>query len=165
MNLKHLFCVSALAMAGASTAHADGAWVHSVTGGGEDSYPGSEGERTFKMELDASVDADGHAEGDVAWWFADGTPASFGSVTCLVVRENRAYLVYASEGGEYSGYGTPGNSVMIAFADNGQGRSARTRVHALAQAFRAREGTAQEPGEASRPLAVAHARVPQFRAR
>jgi hypothetical protein len=75
------------------------------------------------MELDARVDADGHAEGDVAWWFADGTPASFGSVTCLAVRENRAYLVYAAQGGEYSGYGTPGNSVMIAFEDNGQGRA------------------------------------------
>lgn len=120
MKLKQVFCVSALAMAGFSVAHA-GPWVHNVTGGGEDSYPGYDGDPNFKIEFDARVDANGYAEGDVAWWFLDGTPASFGHVTCLEVRENRAYLVYAAEGGEYPGYGDPGNSVLIAFEDNGQG--------------------------------------------
>jgi len=123
MRLKHLLGASALALAGASTAHAGGPWVHSVTGGGEDSYPGYDDEPTFVVEVDARVDADGNAEGSVAWWFMDGRPASFGSVNCMVVRDNRAYLIYTSEGGEYPGYGTPGYRVMIAFEDNGQGRN------------------------------------------
>lgn len=102
-------------------AYADGRWVHNVTGGGQDSYPADNYEPTFRITFNARVDAQDVAEGMVRWWFLDGRPASYGEVSCLEVRGNRAYIAYQAEGGEFGDYGLPGNTVLFAVQDNGEG--------------------------------------------
>ncbi|TAL57935.1 MAG: hypothetical protein EPN84_13405 [Legionella sp.] len=99
-------------------------WVHNVTGGGEDSYPNQNNKPTFKISLNAKINEEGLVKGYVEWWFLDGRPASFGNVYCMEVRNNRAYIGYKSLGGQFGGYGIPGNSVLLALEDNGEGSNA-----------------------------------------
>lgn len=102
-----------------------GKWIHNVTGGGKDFYPGETKDASFEITFNAKKDADGNVKGKVKWNFLDGTPASYGSVQCLEVRDNRAYMTYIAEGGNWDpGYGTPGNTVYLAFEDNGEGTNA-----------------------------------------
>lgn len=101
-----------------------GKWIHSVSGGGKDFYPGETNDATFEITFNARKDADGNVKGKVKWNFLDGTPASYGSVQCLEVRDNRAYMTYIAEGGNWVAYGTPGKTVYLAFEDNGEGSNA-----------------------------------------
>ena len=99
-------------------------WEHVVTAGGKDSYPnpGFEDQATFLLNVNAKVDSEGNANGRVTWKFLDGRFASFSNnIYCMLVEENRAYLVYEAEGGEFSSYGVPGNYVLLALKDNGEG--------------------------------------------
>ncbi len=107
----------------AFAASAGVAWQHVVTGGGEDMYPGSVGP-SYSITFNARLDFGGNAAGRVEWFFLDGTPASYGTVYCLEVRDNRAVIGYIAEGGAAGGYGTPGNSVIFGVEDNGEGDGA-----------------------------------------
>lgn len=109
----------------ALTAMAGGKWMHTVNVGGIDSYPGDvERVGTFSISVNARVDYKGNSKGKVEWDALDGTALSFGTVQCLVVVDNRAYLTYIAEGGAWDFYGSPGKVVIIAFEDNGEGHGA-----------------------------------------
>lgn len=99
-------------------------WVHNVSGGGADFYPGETDDISFRITFHTRSDANGNVVGDVHWTFPDGRLASRGDVYCLDVRDNRAYMAYRVEAGEFGGYGVPGNTVALGFEDNGEGSGA-----------------------------------------
>lgn len=120
LGLIALMAVAILGSTMAVTAQGS-RWVHNVTGGGKDSYPGFEGDPNFEISFNARVDEDGYTDGKVEWYALDGSLISSGDVTCLEVRDNRAYISYNVVTGDGGGYGTPGHSVLLGFEDNGEG--------------------------------------------
>ena len=118
------FVLTLLLGAWSLTVLAGGKWAHNVTVGGIDYYPDSSEDGTFAISVNARVDYEGNSTGWVQWDTLDGTPLSYGTIQCLAVVENRAYMTYIAEGGTWEAYGTPGHVVYLSFEDNGEGKNA-----------------------------------------
>jgi hypothetical protein len=105
-------------------AKAPGPWVHMISGGGQDLYPGSIAP-DFAISFTAKEDAAGADVGVVTWTSAAGTLISKGTVECLHVKDNRGFVRYLVTAGDPTGglgpYGTVGNFVYLGVEDNGEG--------------------------------------------
>jgi hypothetical protein len=97
-------------------------WVAMASGGGLDLYPDSE-EPNFEITFQAKEDAAGNDVGMVKWSNTNGDVIASGTVDCLYVDENKAWVRYVVEVGNQL------HLIWIGFEDNGEGANAELDRH------------------------------------
>lgn len=93
-----------------------------IEGEGTNRYPNRDNNESgdYRVSVMASMGMDSLTTGEVSWETLEGVVQSYGVVYCLEKRENRVYISYRSEGGEFGGYGEEANTVLLGFEDNGE---------------------------------------------